>query len=243
MAKYRKWLCAADNHGDQADPETLAAFHEFARHWKPDHRIHLGDCFDLRWLRGKASEGEKRERVTADIDAGIDFIKRFKPDVFVTGNHDYRLFKAAECDDGKLADFAAYLICDIKDALGSATLLPWCKRRGVHSLGKLRFIHGYHSGVYAVRQAAMVWGNVCMGHIHASDQASFGHLDRVTAHSSGCIAAVDLDYNRGSPGTLRQSNGWLYGLSFANGDFIVWHAEKTAGTWVLPSEIRELASK
>lgn len=238
--KYQRWIACADNHGDMADAASVSAFFEFAKHWKPHVRIHLGDAFDFRWLRGRASEGEKRERTIDDINAGLDFIRQYKPHHFLTGNHDHRLWRAADCDDGKLRDFASYLLVDIKDALGNAALYPWDKRKGVARLGKLGFLHGYHSGIYAVRQAALIYGSCCMGHIHASDVSSIPGIERREGHSSGCLCKVDLDYNRGSPNTLRQSNGWLYGLTFASGDFIVWHAERIGGSFYLPSEMREV---
>jgi hypothetical protein len=240
MKGVERFICAFDNHGDKADPSSVAAFFEFCKSFKPHHRIHGGDCFNLACLRKNASEGEKREKLQDDIDAGIDFIKRFKPTRFLRGNHDERLWDAANCDDGKLANFAAMLILDINDALGDAVMLPYNKRTGVAHLGKLRVIHGYHTGLYAARHAAAVYGNVLMGHVHAEDHQSLPHLDGVTGDSSGALCALDQDYNRGHAGTLRQSNGWAYGFVFASGDFLLMKARKVGGCWVIPDSFREV---
>jgi hypothetical protein len=239
--KFTKWVALFDSHGDQIDPHAERAAFEFIDHFKPHHRIAGGDHFDLRWLRGKASEGEKRERTQEDFDAGISFIKRFKPDVFLTGNHEHRLWRAARGDDGKLADFASHLVLDIKDALGGdCILIPFGKRHGVHKHGDRSFVHGYHSGLYAVRQAAMIYGKMCMGHIHASDQCSIPRLDYCDGHSSGALCKIDLDYNESQPNTLRQNNGFVYGLKFQNGTTVVWHADKINGAFIFPSEFKEV---
>jgi hypothetical protein len=241
--KFKRWIACGDNHGDMQDDKAVAAFHEFCRYWKPHTKIHMGDCFDLRWLRGKASEGERRERVVDDIDTGLEFIGKFRPHVFITGNHDHRLWVAAKSDEGKVADFANYLIRDVKKKLGAARIIPWGKRRGVFRLGRQKFIHGYHTGPNAPRNAAMTYGSVCMAHVHTSDQASAPGLEKRVGHSSAALCRVEMDYNAGHANTLRQGNGWLYGLTFPNGACQVWHADKINGVFIMPSEMREISGK
>lgn len=240
--RFIRWCAAFDNHGDLIDPITRKAFWEFLKWWKPTHRIHGGDCFDFRWLRGRGSEQEKREKTQADFDAGIAFLKGYEPNVFLRGNHDERLWRAAESDDGKLADLAGYMIADIEAAIPAECIVyPYNKRDGVHQHGKLRFVHGFTTGAYAAKAAAMHYGNVVMGHVHASDAASIPRVERTVGHTSGCLCKVDLDYNAAQPNTLRQSNGWVYGISFpASGDFVVWHADRIGDSFYLPSEWREV---
>jgi hypothetical protein len=242
--RYERFICAADNHGDQCDPKAIAAFLAFCKSWKPTYRVHLGDCFDFRWLRGKASEGERREKITADVDAGIDFIRQFKPTHFITGNHDYRLWRAAASDDGKIADLASYLILDIKDALGEAVIYPYGKRKGVFNMNGTNWLHGYHAGVYAARQCAMIYGNSGMGHVHASAQATVARHDGpVTAHTSAALCLTDLEYNVGQPNTLAHQNGWLYGICYPGKRNQIWHAVGVNVAFVLPSEMRDYAAK
>lgn len=240
MAKYQRFIAAADNHGDMQDDSAVESFFEFCKFWKPDVRVHAGDNFDFRCLRKNATEGEKRERVNADIDAGLAFIKRFKPTHFLRGNHDERLWDAAIADDGKLADFASYVAIDIKDALGDAVMLPYCKRNGVLKLGHLKIIHGYNAGVTAARIAGQVYGSVLMFHTHSIDQYSLPGLERRIARVCGCLCKLDQPYNRSHIQTLRQSHGWAYGLLLPRGEYVVWQAEKIAGKWFLPSEVREI---
>jgi hypothetical protein len=240
LRKFIRWCAVFDSHGDLIDPRTRDALFEFLPWFKPDIKIAGGDHFDFRWLRGKASEQEKREKTVGDIDAGVQFLKEYQPHRLLLGNHEDRLWKAARCDDGKLADFCAKIIVDLKQAIPETRIIPYCKRKGFTTIGRLKFIHGYHAGVNAVRQAAMTYGNVCMGHIHCSDQASIPRHEHCVGHSSGAMAKIDLEYNKNQPGSLRQSNGWLYGTSYQDGSFTVWHADKVGGRFILPSEFKEI---
>lgn len=241
--RFYRWVAAFDNHGDRADPGTLKAFFEFVKWWRPDHRIHGGDNWDFRWIRGKASDQERREKTQEDFDAGMDFLKQYKPDVFLRGNHDERLWKAADSDDGKLADLAAYMILDIRERIGTALMLPYHKRLGVHDYHGRTFLHGFHCGLTATRQTALIYGNSCFGHVHSFDQHTAPRLGAVSSYSSGCLCATDLDYNSGQPNTLRQENGWLYGLAYPGmRETVVWQARKMGAHFFLPSEWREASA-
>jgi hypothetical protein len=239
--RYQRFVACGDSHGDKADPSAVAAFHELCDWFKPTIRIAAGDHFDLRCLRRNASEGEKRERVQADIDAGLEFLKRFKPTHFLRGNHDERLWDAAISDDGKLADFASYLILDIKDVLGpNCVMYPYHKRQGVLTLGQTKVIHGYGTGVNAARRAGMVYGSCLMFHVHAIDLQPVPGLERRVARACGCLCELDQDYNRAHLQTLAQAHGFVYGLLLPTGETVVWQAEKIAGRWFFPSEFREV---
>lgn len=237
--RYKRWVACFDNHGDRADDGAVKAFHEFCRWWKPEIRIHGGDCFDFRCLRAKASAQEGRESVGDDVDAGIAFIKQYKPTHFLRGNHDERLIDAAGSDDGKLAGFAGMVWDEIVEALGGAAILPYCKRRGVLKIGHLKILHGYNAGVTAARIAGQVYGSCLMGHTHTIDQYSLPGLERRIARVCGCLCRLDQDYNRAHIQTLRQAHGWAYGLLLPTGEYVVFQAEQVAGKWFFPSEIRE----
>lgn len=241
-AKFSRFVCAADNHGSNVDESAATAFHEFCKTYKAEHRIHLGDNWDFACLRRGASDEEKREPIRDDIDAGLAFLAKFKPTVFLRGNHDARLYDAVESDDGKLADFAGYLAADIEESLKGVKVYPYCKRRGVHRMGKLAGIHGYHAGLNAARFMAQCYGDSIGGHVHASDQARTARSDGAVGHTSGALCKLDARYNRAHANTLRQNAGWLYGLTWPNGSFQVWHADRMDdGTWFLPSEWREVS--
>lgn len=239
MKGTERFIAVFDNHGNKAVPHVIAAALRFAKDFKPTVRIHGGDCFNFAALRKGATDEEKREKIRDDIDAGADFVKRFKPTHWLRGNHDERLYDALGSDDGKLADFASFLTADIDEAFGDIPVFPYCKRKGVMTYGDHKVLHGYNAGMYAARHAAMAYGSLMMGHVHAHDEQSVPRFDRATGHSSGCLCELQQTYNRGHLATLRQDHGWLYGLN-VRGRLLVWHAKHIDGRWYLPSEIREI---
>jgi predicted phosphodiesterase len=237
---YQKWLACFDNHGDQADPGAVKAFFEFKKAWKPDITIHGGDCFDLRALRKGASKDEEFEDVVPDVEAGLDFLRRLAPDVWLRGNHDERLLDAISGTNPLVRQFATLTYTQIVQALGDCQILPYDKLLGVYHLGKLKVIHGYNAGITAARMAAQIYGSCLMGHIHAVDAFSIAGLDRRIGRACGCLCKLSMPYNRGQAQTLRQQHGWAYGLVYPSGDFQVWQAECVAGQWAYPSEIRSV---
>lgn len=238
--KYQRFIVVGDNHGDMQDSKACDAMFEFAKSWKPTIRVHLGDCFDFRCFRRSASDEEKRDGISDDIDAGIAFMEKFKPTHYLRGNHCERLHDVLNCDDDKLIGFAARVAREIKSSLGDAMVYPYNKRTGILRLGHLKIIHGYHSGITAARMAAQIWGSVLMGHIHTIDQFSIPGLERRIGRSIGCLCKLDQDYNRAQANTLRQAHGWGYGLLLPGGDYQYWQAEKVAGQFFYPSEVRSV---
>lgn len=234
----KRFVVCGDSHGDMQDDKAVGAFFDFLKHFKPEVRVHLGDAFDFRSLRRKASDMEQRDGIGADIDAGCAFLRKMKPTHFLRGNHDERLWDLLKGDDRKIGDLARTVADDIVDAVGDAKMLPYDKRQGVLRLGHLKVIHGYHAGITAARQAALVYGSCLMGHIHCVDQYAIAGLERRVGRAIGCLCRLSQDYNRAQAQTLRQSHGWAYGLLMPGGSYVVWQAEEVNGQWFYPSEIR-----
>lgn len=234
----KRWVAVFDTHGDMIDPEADAAFRRFVDLFRPDIRIHGGDAFDFRSLRSKATEEERQESMKADVDAGIAFLSWFQPDAWLIGNHDHRLIRTAESAmNGNLRSYAALLLDSITDSLPGTKIIPWGKRAGVYTLGDLNIIHGYHAGLYAARQAASIYGKVLMGHIHARSEFELPRWngDEI-GYSCGGLCRLDMDYNAGTPNTLRQSHGWAYGVLADHGHTVVHLARQTSGRWIVPMD-------
>lgn len=237
----KKWIAVFDNHGDQADPHTVATLWEFMRHWRPEIRIHGGDCFDFRPFRRKASDQERREATGDDFAAGCDFLSRFKPTHFLRGNHDERIWDLAKSDDGPVADYARRTIEDIMDVLpDDCQMYPYDKRKGVCKIGQLRAVHGYSHGVYAVRQLAQVYGAALMGHTHSVDTYSVPRLQREVGRACGCLCKLDMNYNRSQIQSLRHEHGWAYGIILPGGSYHAWQAMPINGKWFFPTEVKEV---
>lgn len=230
-----RWVAAGDNHGDELDLKAVDAFHGFVKEYKPDIRVHLGDAFNFASLRKNCSDAESRMRLGDDLAAGCEFMDKYKPTHWLRGNHDERIYDAYKGDEGPKADLAYSFTKEIESAIGKAEMFPYNKRDGVLRLGHLKLIHGYHSGITAARQAALVYGAVIMGHVHTIDHYSVPGLERRVGRAVGCLCKLDLDYNRAQANTLRQAHGWAYGLLFPGGDYTVWQAEQVGGQWHIPT--------
>jgi predicted phosphodiesterase len=193
--------------------ETYDELRQFRKSFKPDHVIHLGDVFDLRALRNGASAEEKQEGISADVEAGLEFINWLKPDVLLWGNHDQRLFDAAEnTRNAMLSEYCLALLRQIEDRISCHTY-PYDKRAGVYEFGDYRFVHGVNANLHAAYKAASHYGNVVMGHVHTSSGPTpFPTYDGSVGFSCGMIGQTDMKYNRGHANTLRHNNGWMYGV-------------------------------
>jgi 3',5'-cyclic AMP phosphodiesterase CpdA len=218
----------SDTHGDLVSESLVDKALEHRSQIKPDITIHLGDAFDFRWLRMGASEDERAEDIRRDIEQGLMVLERFKPDVFLWGNHDHRLNVCRERGkvDGPLRAFCNDIIESIAD-LRIPLVFPYCSSEGVFELGPMRFVHGYSHGQSALTTAARTYGKVMMGHIHYADQVTVASYDGAKAWSVACMFDASPDYIRKSPAQLRWSQGWAWGsVNLDTKDIQVWqHTE------------------
>jgi hypothetical protein len=102
-----RWIAVGDNHGILVHKPSEKAFLDFCADYKPNHRIHFGDnCFDFANLRRGADPNEEGDDMEPDLTAGFLFLDRFKPTVFLAGNHDWRLWKLTVDARGLVRKFA-----------------------------------------------------------------------------------------------------------------------------------------
>jgi hypothetical protein len=146
-------------------------------------------------------------------------------------------------EDGLKRDAAIRGVNEIEDLCKKqgTNLYPYDKRKGVHREGKLLFIHGYSHGTYALRKALTSYGeSLIMGHIHANHQTTIEGLAPKRGWASGSLCRLDYEYNRGNLSSLAHEHGFVYGLLFDNGDFIVNQARKTSGVWMVSDEFKKI---
>jgi len=239
--KYSRFIVASDIHGSHQDPESNRVLFKFIKDFKPDIRILAGDLWDFAPLRKKASEDEKRESMVDDYRAGIEWLHKFKPHHFLRGNHDERLWELAATGNGVLADYALSGVSEIHTIIRkmNCRLYPYHKRDGVMRLGSLKILHGFHCGINAARQTGLIYGACLFGHVHTIDEHSIPGLERRVARSIGCLCSTDLSYASRNPNTLRQANGWAYGVIAENGQYHTAQAEQIGGKWLIPSDFKE----
>jgi len=235
-------MAVFDNHGDEQNDKAVGVMFEFKKYWRPDIVIHGGDNFDFRALRKGASEQDWREDSSTDFEMGLEFLEKLRPNYFLRGNHDERMWDLLKSDDGKLKQFAKDQIAKIHASLHGAMVLPYDKRRGVLQIGKMRFIHGYSAGMNATKIAAQTYGAVMLGHTHTIDSFVISRLEREVGRTCGCLCKLDMDYNRSHINSLRHENGFVYGVILPNGLYHAYQAMPIKGHWLFPTEMREVTA-
>lgn len=240
MPKLIRWCACFDTHGDELDLGAAESFKEFVGWFKPDIRVHGGDCWDFRWLRRSAGDDEKAADVAGDFEAGLDFLKWYKPTAFLWGNHDDRLRRLLDSTNGAQRELAGQWLDRISVALSGVDQRPYCRRRGVYRIADHVLVHGYGHGEAAAKAACLAYNaSTIMGHTHRIDMVRVAGIEDRYAYTAGCLCNLDMDYVRPNLGTLKHAHGWVYGV-IANRRLVVWQARRYGNVWVLPSEVRTL---
>lgn len=236
-------MYVSDSHGDLICPRARDACLAFMRKFKPDIRIHGGDAFDLRPLGKKATDEDKQQGIQQDIEAGLKFLKAYKPTVFLWGNHDTRLIETAnKAASGDLRNYCTLLHNNIIDTLEmmGCEVRPYDVEHGAYRLGDHWLIHGYNANLHAAHKAATIYGNVIMGHVHRFLQAKPPRIDGATGYTCGCLMDPQLaSYARRSPSTLTWEQGWMYGWITDEGKLIVQSIRGIDGRWFIPNSFKE----
>lgn len=242
---YKKFLFFSDVHGDEVDEKAIKVCLDFKKEWKPDFTICGGDQFDFRPLRGKASEAERRQSLVDDFAAGQKWFNAFNPTYYLRGNHCERLWDLAARETGIMQDAALGMISQIDEMVAKhkCEMRPYDKRIGILKLGELSFLHGFHCGIHADKQAVLVYGgngSTIMGHVHADSSYPIAGLTKRIGMSVGCLCNLDMEFEARRPGSLRHCHGFAYGvINEKTGKFQVWKAAAEDGKWLLCNDFKE----
>jgi len=202
--------------------------------------------FDLRALRKGIGreESDAYDDLVSDMTAGYMWLDRLKPTVFLNGNHEHRLYRVAEeAANGLVREYAKDGVKKLETHLRKmgCKVLPYHFDKGVHAIGKVRFVHGYVASVHAVKHTTEVYsppgGATLMGHLHRIEAIHAVRHGGAQGYSGGCLADIPrLHYAAHRHATMRWANGWLYGVinTAKGGGFKVWQAEKIDGQWMHP---------
>lgn len=238
----KKFFICADIHGDQQDSKAVAICLAHHKDFKPDITVVAGDLWDFKCLRKNADRDEQRASLSYDVDAGLEFVSKVKPNVLLRGNHDERLWNMARDGDGLRKDFADQLTKDLSNRLRKlqCRMLPYDARLGVYRIGHLKVVHGYYCGETAPKRHALVYESVCFGHTHGVDSAAIPGICPRVGWAIGALCNLDMDYESSKPGKLRHGHGWAYGLvDEHSGRFHFQQASSLSGRWLIPSDFRE----
>jgi predicted phosphodiesterase len=245
---YETFVCVGDNHGDLVDKSALDAFDAFLIKENPGIRIHLGDLLDLGAWRTGASQDDQSQGTNKDVDAGLEFLRMLKPQVFHLGNHDKRALEQRESYNGDRAEcannvcvrlFDQLTAIDCKEVHNYSVRGSDAKAVGLNRKGKLVTTHGFAAGTNATRTMAQICGRpgdvVIHGHTHDFHMVTIPHLeDAIVGVSSMCLMDINLaDYALTRPATTRWANGWTHGVIENNtGLCKVWTAHRFAGKFI-----------
>jgi predicted phosphodiesterase len=244
-----RWVAAGDNHGQLVCEETQDALASFIGRWKPQLRIHTGDCFDFgAWRRG-ATPDEQEEGITDDLKHGNYFLRKvLKPTIFMQGNHDIRAEEQMLSRNGDRRDNAMRAVQSYTDTLAEIGCKEFHRysvkgkdSEGVNRfrVGKLTGTHGFKAGVAATRETARTLGRpgdvVIHGHTHDFSLCTIEHLEAAIVGVSAmcCMDINKADYALRRLATTKWCNGWLYGVIYEKtGDCKVWTAHRFQGKFI-----------
>lgn len=238
-------VAMGDNHGDLACEDTLDAIMEFVNRVKPKYRVHLGDNFDFRWARkgvDKASK-EAKEGFDEDLEAGLAWIRRYRPTHYLWGNHCDRILQIIRNTDSikdkqdmqKIKDKIMRTLREV----GCKVVRMYNVKGGYIKIGPITFIHGFSHGMNALLKDCRIYsdagGGFCMGHLHRLEQLN------IESHAGGAAwlcgwagRQEDADYAFRFTGSLRWQNGFMYFM--VDGDkYIGKQAHRFGDGWYFPN--------
>lgn len=213
-------IAMGDNHGHLACDDTLDAIMEGVSRYKPKVRVHLGDNWDMTCLRKGIENGSKEaiDNLREDMDAGIKWIRRYRPTHFLFGNHEWRVYDLLHNTDSmSKARKAQDVIDEMKRelrAVGCKVIKPYDVRDCKITIEGIDFIHGMSHGKNALLQDQSTYGTpgngFAMGHLHREEQLNYQHIDGGAAFLCGCAMDISLaNYALRRSATLRWQNGFL----------------------------------
>jgi len=249
MSKPTRFVFASDSHGDHADTKALAALYAFCLDFKPTVRIAGGDHFDFRSLRKGKDDTENNESLNEDLAAGFDFFARYRPTVYLWGNHEARLDAHIRSSGSAMFREACEGIKDKVNAharkCGAKVILPYNAKKGVYRLGdrgQIAAVHGYSFGLNATKEMGLHYaargGALIHGHTHSVEQVALRREGGGAAFSAGWLGLNDsMDYSATRLATARHSNAFVAGWVDGD-DWKVFIVEPTAGRWTWPSDFK-----
>tara|TARA_R110000868_G_scaffold84282_1_gene237649 strand:+ start:677 stop:1414 length:738 start_codon:yes stop_codon:yes gene_type:complete len=237
---WEKSIFIGCTHGDLVCPDAVSVLKQFLAEWKPKHRIHLGDLWDFRGLRGGANPEERAEDIRYDYNCGIELLDFYKPQILTLGNHDHRIWRVAkETSNGVLADLMAKFCDDAETDLRKRRIKwsPWGVEQGIQfPIGNIWLNHGYSSTMYPAKKAFEEFGDSASAHVHKPSRYEARHKKGGKAFTVGTMADIKkMSYANGYPAKLGWRNSFEYGMhNTKTGAWQSWSVVKEGKDWISP---------
>lgn len=226
------------SHGNLINSAAEDAVLKFRDSYKPHFVAHLGDAIDTAAFRsGARGTTDESEPVAPDVDAGLDFLRKLRPHVFLAGNHEDRLWKLRSHHNAIIAGYAQSLVSGIEGACKRmhCKVIPY-EYDQEYPLGNYLLMHGWYYSEHAARDHAEAFGNVIFAHTHRIAIARGRRRDSATAINAGCLIDVKhAGYAKARRATRAWANGFAFG-EYCDGRLVVWLHEqpKNCDDWRLP---------
>lgn len=241
---WKRFLALGCSHGHLEDPEAIRAVLKFRRAWKPHRVVHLGDFTDTAAFRsGALGSSDEAVDLKADLGHGLNFLRALEPTDVLIGNHEVRLYDAAQHYNAIKAYAAQAMIDEIRDEmrkLHCSYTEHWQSVRSWITLGDTKLLHGFVYGENATRDHAEHYGKCIHAHNHTPAQVIGRRSDNPLGTAVGTLMSIQ---KAGYANSRRATARWAPG--FAWGEFqdredgqcnvrLSQCAPGQAGQWVLP---------
>jgi hypothetical protein len=245
MSTETRIVVMGDNHGNHGDQDTLKAVLDFCKEFKPTHRVHLGDNWDLAALRKGVSNQDKEASwavLKDDLEQGAEWLAKYRPTHFLNGNHDWRVRDAMYNTDSitkldALKDVDLAMSKAIRQS-GCKVVKPYTVQKGYVDIGPMTFTHGFFHGNDAILKMAHRFNSgpghgLVMGHLHRAEQHNLERRGGGAVWICGCACDTQLQYAERRPSTLRWQNSFM-AFIIKGEHYIGRQAHKFNGRWEMP---------
>lgn len=237
---WKKVLSVGCSHGIYADPTALAAVLLFKAGFKPDITIHLGDFCDAgSFMSSRIAHGDG-DPVQPDVDGGLDFLRKLRPNYVLFGNHEDRLERLVNHPNELVAFAAGQVFGQIGDTLNDlkAKRIPYTGNSQELAIGNVRFMHGTVFNENATRdhaEAFAPWkGSVVHAHTHRAGMATARRGDGALGFGTGTLTTKGaMDYAKTRRATLSWAQGFVWGY-VSDKSSQLYLCQRQTDVWMLP---------
>jgi len=180
VSKWKRFMSVGCSHGKHICPEAKKAVLDFKAKWirrnQNDLTVHLGDAIDTAAFRSGARgiDADSAEPVAPDIDGGLMFLREYRPDVFLCGNHEARLWHLQSSPNAVIAYASNRAIQHIEDGCAKigTRIIPYDGIYQQYKRADLTFTHGTFYNESCARDMGEAYGGkVVFAHTHRAMSA------------------------------------------------------------------------
>jgi len=240
VRRWKRILAVGCSHGHYAQPEAVDAVLRFRKDWKPATCVHLGDFTDMAAFMSSAKgTTNEKEPIAPDVDGGIQFLKALRPTLVFAGNHEARLWRAANHQNAIVAECARHVIERIQTCC-AILRAQFVEYRGIwewRQIGGYKYMHGSFFNENATRDHAEAFGNCVHAHTHRAGVAKGRRCDNPTGYGVGTLTDIPcMDYANSRRATMSWSSGFVWG-EYTDDQSVLWLHEQPQSVkeWRLPS--------